>query len=90
MMSTEDGHCKEMLEHFSAFLEDDLDDVCCDKLKEHLAQCPECVGSVDEMRRIGALCRSSIAASSIPPPTSEFSEKMRLKVLDQDDSGQET
>lgn len=75
--STRDGHCRKLLERFSAYLDGDLDQVCCQELELHLADCPGCVDAVEGMRRIVAICEAERRSGTGPKPAAD----LRLRLL---------
>ncbi len=77
---TKDGHCKEMLERFSQYIDGELDGACCQELEKHLASCPECVDSVEGMRAIVAICRKEQEQGNSLRPNQAFRARLRSVV----------
>ncbi len=75
-ISSTDGHCKDLLERFSAYLDGELDQGCCQELELHLADCVECVDTVDGMRRMLAICRQEREAATGATPSPEFRRRL--------------
>jgi len=81
MKLTGDGHCAELLERFSEFLDGELDEGCCETLRAHLADCPECVETMEGMERIFALCRSTLRNKDLPTPSANFRSRLRSIII---------
>lgn len=84
MKLTGDGHCAQLLERFSQYLDGDLDEACCDTLRAHLDRCPECVETVQGMERMLELCRNSLKNSSLPSLSVAFRAALRTTILGND------
>ncbi len=79
---TEKGHCKDLLERFSSYLDAELDSSCCEQLERHLAECPECVETMEGVRRFITLCRQASSEEAIPPPADAFRARLRKRLLE--------
>jgi anti-sigma factor (TIGR02949 family) len=86
MKLTGDGHCAQLLERFSQYLDGELDESCCQTLRAHLQQCPECVETMDGLERILKLCRSALNNRDVPSPSPAFRAALREKILGDDPS----
>lgn len=57
--------CRELIAQLSDFLDGELDDALCAKIKQHLAECPYCHTVADTVQTMLALYRG--APSTVPP-----------------------
>ncbi len=79
--SSADGHCKDLLERFSAYLDGDLEHGCCQELERHLDDCMNCVGTVEGMRRMLAICQQERLSGSDVKPSADFRRKLLAAVF---------
>lgn len=78
------GHCRDLLERFSEYLDGDLEEGCCRELERHLADCADCVSTVDDLSRMLSLCRQASSFQDGELSLSDdFSRRLRAIVLSQ-------
>lgn len=65
--------CKKYFEKVSQYLDGELDAHTCEKIRQHLAACPECRDCVDSLRKTIDICRNM--------PKTKIPEEMRENLL---------
>ena len=58
--------CKEYFERISEYLDGELDGNLCEKIEQHLRECPECRGCIESLKKTVGLCKK-IPSDQIPP-----------------------
>jgi anti-sigma factor RsiW len=71
------AHCLEMFRRLSEYLDNELDDVTCQEIEQHVEQCVPCFSCLQTLRRTVDLCKQ---AANKPVPK-EFSEKLKEMIL---------
>lgn len=69
----EHRHCIEMFGKLSEYLDSELDDMTCEDIKRHAAECISCRVCMETLKRTVALC-NNIEASPVPE---EFSRRLK-------------
>ena len=69
-----DKACKKHFEKVSQYLDGELDAQTCEKIRQHLQECPECRHCVDSLKKTIDLCRN-LPKEKVPP-------KMRRNLLE--------
>lgn len=70
------GHCRDILERFSRYLEGELDSADCAELEQHLQDCPDCVRTSQEFKQLLDMCRKYGACKEIPDPSPDLTERI--------------
>jgi len=66
------GHCLELFEKLSEYLDNELDEATCRDIEEHIKECIPCFICLQTLKRTIALCKQ---AGEKPVPE-EFSRKL--------------
>jgi anti-sigma factor RsiW len=66
-------HCLELFEKLSEYLDNELDEVTCKQIEEHVKECVACFVCLQTLKRTVDLCKQ---AGDRPIPK-EFSRKLR-------------
>jgi anti-sigma factor RsiW len=69
--------CRELLKRCSAYLEGELDGVCCEEMERHMQVCPRCSTMLEEMQWTIELCRSTPVQEVPPTVSAALREKLR-------------
>jgi anti-sigma factor RsiW len=67
------AHCLEMFRRLSEYLDNELDDVTCQEIEQHVQKCVPCFSCLQTLKRTVDLCKQ---ATNKPVPK-EFSEKLK-------------
>jgi RNA polymerase sigma-70 factor, ECF subfamily len=59
--------CPELAQELSAYAGADIDQATCAAVEAHLARCPRCARSCDQLKRTVSLC-SALPGGQVPPP----------------------
>lgn len=68
------GTCQELVAAFTDYVEGDLSPDACSRMEKHLAECEQCHGACDALKKTVALCRDA--------PTPEVSQSLKESVRD--------
>ena len=49
--------CKELFEKISEYLDGEADQITCEKIEEHIRECPECQTCFESLKKSVALCK---------------------------------
>ena len=79
VQGSEGVRCREALERLSEFLDSELDEVDCDRIRVHLADCEGCLTEYDVEDHIKKLVKRSCRESA--PPELHLRIRSRLIVL---------
>lgn len=70
--------CRQMFAGLSEFLDGRLDDLSCERVERHLADCPPCVAFLDDLRAAVERCRHSAA-----PCDAKLTTKIKKLIADE-------
>ena len=74
---TKDGHdhkhCLELFERLSEYLDNELDEISCQEIEQHIKECVPCFVCMQTLKRTVDLCKQT---DSKPVPEG-FSQKLR-------------
>ena len=65
-------HCRELLALADSYLADQLLVETNQEILQHLAECPQCRGEIDNRRRLREALRAAFRRSPMLQPSSEF------------------
>jgi anti-sigma factor RsiW len=66
-------HCQEMFKRLSEYLDNELDDITCKEIEQHVKECVPCFSCLQTLKRTVDLCKQ---ASNKPIPKA-FSQKLK-------------
>ncbi len=66
-------HCLEMFKRLSEYLDNELDDITCKEIEQHVKECVPCFSCLQTLKRTVDLCKK---ASNKPIPKA-FSQKLK-------------
>jgi anti-sigma factor RsiW len=69
-------HCLELFEKLSEYLDNELDDVTCKEIENHIKECVPCFVCLQTLKRTVDLCKKT-ADRPVPP---DFSKKLRKAI----------
>ncbi len=70
-------HCLELFEKLSEYLDDELDQITCRQIENHVKQCLPCYICMETLKRTVDLCRK---AKNKPLP-GDFSKRLHAMIL---------
>ncbi len=70
-----DKHCLELFQKLSEYIDQELDEVNCRKIEQHLKDCPPCQACLETLKATTGLCRR-IKKAQVPPELSDRLRKM--------------
>lgn len=71
LIHTGGGHCRELLDQLSEFVDGTLDGKLCEEIEEHLKICPNCTIVVDSLRKTIHLYQVSAQSEQMPESVKE-------------------
>ncbi len=74
------GHCRDILERFSQYLEGDLDPDRGAQLERHLKECPDCIRTSEEFKELLDMCRKYGACKEVPDPSPDLTSRIMNSV----------
>ena len=74
--------CLSMFEKLSEYIDNELDDVSCDKIEAHARHCIKCHNCLETLKRTIELCHRTNAR----PVPSEFSRHLKMLISTLSDS----
>ena len=69
-------HCLEMFGRLSEYLDNELDEITCKELEQHIKKCVPCFVCLQTLKRTVDLCKKS----GDKPIPSEFSQKLKAMI----------
>ncbi len=73
-----EADCREYFERVSEYLDGELDEELCRRIRKHLDQCPECMDCIESLRKTVRLCRQA-GRDRIPAETrARLSKALRV------------
>ena len=70
------GHCDELIQNLSDYIDGELDAGLCKELEEHLKGCNNCRLMVDSLRMTVKLCKDGRCEDLPPELNSKLNEKL--------------
>jgi anti-sigma factor RsiW len=66
-------HCLEMFKRLSEYLDNELDDITCNEIEQHVKECVPCFSCLQTLKRTVDLCKQT----ANKPVPEEFSQKLK-------------
>ncbi len=66
-------HCLEMFKQLSEYLDNELDDITCNEIEQHVKECVPCFSCLQTLKRTVDLCKQT----ANKPVPEEFSQKLK-------------
>ncbi len=66
-------HCLEMFKRLSEYLDNELDDIACNEIEQHVKECVPCFSCLQTLKRTVDLCKQT----ANKPVPEEFSQKLK-------------
>ncbi len=70
-----DERCLEFFKKLSEYIDEELDEVSCRKIEQHVKDCPPCHACLETMKATTGLCRR-LKEKPVPPALSNRLKKM--------------